>query len=380
MNKELIHYTIKRVLRIVLHVYWVFPVRRDRICLINEQSFTYGDNLKYINEYIIQNCHGKYEVIYPVKEGSEKAPLAVSVKPMSLKYFYYVLTSKAVYTNCGGLSYLPKRKNQLFVNTWHGGGAYKKVGTDVWNTKYSRAEDRMNAENTDYLFSSCEAFSRMESIPMMFKKEQCLPVGLPRNDIFFRSEETIKSKVYGVLGLKKNEKLVLYAPTYRSDTSSFANSKNTREIDIDYKTVVNSLENSLGGVWRFGIRLHPRIGEVEFDDACIVNCTKYPDMQELLYASSAVITDYSSLMWDFSLSKKPCFIYAPDIDQYETERGFYTPVKEWPFPIARSNEELILNIRRFDNIEYIARVEQHHRNLGSYEKGIACKAALDLLG
>ena len=127
------------------------------------------------------------------------------------------------------------------------------------------------------------------------------------------------------------------------------------------------------------MRLHPRIGVKEFEDKTIINCTKYSDMQELLYACDAVITDYSSLMWDYSLTKKPCFLYAPDIDDYEKERGFYVPVSEWPFPISRTNEELINIINSFDETQYISAVEEHHRKMGSYEDGSASFRVMELI-
>ena len=376
---ELKHLMIKKGLRLGLHAFWIFPVKQYRVSLINEQSFSYGDNLKYINEYLRNNLPNRYEVVYPVRAGTETAPDAVYVKPFSFQYFKMVLTSGTVFTNCGGLSYLPKRKGQVFVNTWHGGGAYKKVGTDVWDTPLSRAEDKMNAENTDYLFSSCGAFTDFEAPPMMFDRAKCLPTGLPRNDIFFGDYPGIRQKVFNSLGLAADEHLVLYAPTYRSDTTSFANSKNARAIDVDHQEVLKELTEKFGGKWKFGVRLHPRIGVREFPDANIVNCTKYPDMQELLYASDIVITDYSSLMWDFSLTMRPCMIFAPDIEEYERDRGFYTPVSKWPFPIAKSNEELIENIRSFSLAEYQKRVREHYEDMRSYENGTACQRAVELI-
>lgn len=377
--QELFHLAIKKSLWVTLHVFWIFPIHKNRVSLINEQSFLYGDNVKYLNEYIRKSLKGIYEVVFPIKEGAERAPDAVYVKPKSIKYFKYLLTSKAIISNCGGLSYLPKRKNQIYINTWHGGGAYKKVGIDVWNTKYKRIEERMNSSNTDYLCCSCEAFAKYEAPPMFFRLEQCVMTGMPRNDILFNDSEKIKKKVYKELGLKEDEKLVIYAPTYRSNIDSFANAKVARDIDIDYAGVLCALELSEVSKWKFGIRMHPRVGEVAVTHPSIIDCTMYPDMQELMCACDVMITDYSSLMWDFSLTQKPCYLYAPDIDDYEKERGFYIPVSEWPFPIARTNEELIYNIRSFNYENYREKVKAHHIALGSCEDGSACQKVLALI-
>ena len=376
---EFKHYATKKALKAGLHIFWIFPIKKNRITLINEQSFLYGDNVKYINEYINEKYDGKYEVIFPVKAGTELAPNAIWVKPMSIAYFKYLLTSRAVITNCGGISYLPKRKHQLFINTWHGGGAYKKVGIDVWDSFYKRKEEELNSSNTDYLCCSCEAFARYEAPPMFFKPYQCVNTGMPRNDIFFKQNKKIRAKVYNALKIDESNHLIVYAPTYRSDTTSFANEKTSRDIDLDYKKVIDAFETKMGGEWRFGIRLHPRIGEKSFSDTVIVNCTMYPDMQELLYACDAVITDYSSLMWDFALTKKPCFIYAPDIEEYENNRGFYISTSEWPFPIAKTNKELIDNIIHFDEEMYREAVEKHLKIMGSYEDGLASWRVMELV-
>jgi CDP-glycerol glycerophosphotransferase len=78
-------------------------------------------------------------------------------------------------------------------------------------------------------------------------------------------------------------------------------------------------------------------------------------------------------MWDFSLMYKPCFIFAPDLKKYLTVQGFYTPIEEWPFPIAETNEQLANNINGFNEDIYIQAVKQHHADLGSYEKGTAAE-------
>ena len=116
-----------------------------------------------------------------------------------------------------------------------------------------------------------------------------------------------------------------------------------------------------------------------FSDHKVFDVTNYPDMQELLCAADILITDYSSCMWDFSLMYKPCFIYATDIEQYTQERDFYTPMSEWPFPIATNTDELINNILNFNQEEYVQKVKQHHKALGSFEDGHASERILKIL-
>lgn len=102
-------------------------------------------------------------------------------------------------------------------------------------------------------------------------------------------------------------------------------------------------------------------------------------MQEFLCVADILIMNYSSCMWDFSLMFKPYFIYTTDIDQYKQEHDFYTPMSEWPFPIATNTDELINNILTLNQKEYIQKVKQHHKDLGSYEDGHACEKVYKLI-
>jgi CDP-glycerol glycerophosphotransferase len=102
-------------------------------------------------------------------------------------------------------------------------------------------------------------------------------------------------------------------------------------------------------------------------------------MQELLLIADVLITDYSSCSWDFSLTSKPCFIFAPDLDYYLTNRGIYTPIDTWPYPLARTNEELVNNIINFEKREYDVKVKKHYEDLGSYEQGSATSKMTGIL-
>ena len=83
------------------------------------------------------------------------------------------------------------------------------------------------------------------------------------------------------------------------------------------------------------------------------NITMYPDVMEFLVAADVLITDYSSIMWDFGLQRRPIFLYQNDAKQYTDDRGFYKPISTWPYPIAHTQKELLENIQRFDDLSYL---------------------------
>lgn len=379
MNGEMIRYLKKRALKLVLHWFWLYPIQKEKVFLLNELSYTYGDSLKYIDIYIRENCKKRYKVVMPIKDGYEGPNDDTIVRPNTYKYFKEILTSGTIMTNAGGVSYLAKRKGQTVINTWHGGGPYKKTSTDVYNNYWYRKEVQMNCANTDYMLSSCRNFTEVEAKSMGFKPEQCIPVGLPRNDILLADHRAIRMKVRQYYGISDDKKFILYAPTFRSDSSQSTSKMISSQIDIDIDMLLSSLKQRFDCEWVCGLRLHPKLADIDMSGLNVTNCTTYPDMQELLCCADAIITDYSSLMWDFSFTYRPVFLYAPDIEQYEKERGFYLPVAQWPYPIAHNNEELKDIVHNFDETGYVEAVKRHHRMTSSYETGHACAETVKLI-
>lgn len=375
-----LHYFIKKLIYFTLHIFWIVPIRKNRIFLLNELSFKYGDNLKYINEYLNEHLKKTYDVIFPLTNKNEALDNDLKyVKPFSLSYFIFLISSSVIITNAGGVSYIPIRKKQLVINTWHGGGPYKKTGGALFQDKWYLKELKMQKKNVKYMVSSCKICTEKENKSMLYENDSCLPFGMPRNDIFFDTTLLLRKKIFDLYDIADHVKIVLFAPTFRSNPTDFTDSKKYHVSDMDYEKLLEVLKHKFGGYWQLAIRLHPKLKNEVIDVANAVNFTNYPDMQELLYISDVVITDFSSLMWDFSLTNRPCFLYADDIDEYERERGFYMSSKKWPYPIARNNAELINNIATFDLEKYRKDVANHHKECGSYEKGIACESIVNMI-
>ena len=380
MFKDFIGYVVKMTLKVILHFFCLFPIEKNKITLLNELSYTYGDSMKYIDRYIHEHRKGKYKIVFPIKKGAilSEYPDDVVVIPNTYQYFKELITSRIIVTNAGGVSYLPKRKGQTIISTWHGGGPYKKTSTDVYNSFWYRLQAKMNADNTDYILSSCRYFTDFEAKSIGYKTHEIVPAGLQRNDVLFEEHEAINQKVREYYSIPNDTKFILFAPTFRGNFVN-VDSDITEYIELDTDKVIATLEEKFGGKWICGVRLHPKLSNVDMNELNVINCTTYPDMQELLCAADAIISDYSSLIWDYSFTYRPIFLYAPDIDKYERERGFYMPSAEWPFPIACNNEEMFSNILSFNQKKYVEDVKKHHIASGSYEKGVACQTVLGLI-
>lgn len=100
-------------------------------------------------------------------------------------------------------------------------------------------------------------------------------------------------------------------------------------------------------------------------------------MQELMVAADAGITDYSSWAYDFVLTHKPLFLYTPDLKDYNQARGFYYNLNSTPFPLSETNDDLVSNIRHFDDVVYQYDVDEFLKDKGCYETGKAAQLAVD---
>ena len=105
----------------------------------------------------------------------------------------------------------------------------------------------------------------------------------------------------------------------------------------------------------------------------------YQNTQDLLCAADMLISDYSSIIWDYSYTYRPCFLYVPDVKEYTSRYELITPIEEWGYPIATSMQELSNLILSYREEEYVSRIKRHHEILGSYERGNATKRFCDYL-
>ena len=164
---------------------------------------------------------------------------------------------------------------------------------------------------------------------------------------------------------------------------SFRDSGNIDCYDLEYEKVLKAMEDRFGGDWICLARLHPRTKK--YDKELIVESDKlidacfYPDIQELLVSSDVAITDYSSCIFDFMLSRKPAFVFATDIKDFNNDRGFYYPLEATPFPIAVNNKELVENVLKFDDEKYQKDITNFLEDKGCMEDGHASERVVDLI-
>lgn len=377
--KDISKYVLKLIMRFFLKIYWILPIKTNNIFFMSNMGKHYSCNPKYIYEYLLNDLRFKnYKLIWCFKGPKDftflkykKNTILINKKNI-IKYFYYLLTSKVIVYNCGGFSYAPIRKGQVLIETWHGGGAFKKVGISYKNKSKASKKGIMLASKDITFFLSTSFLNTKEFIKKSMNYDgQILNFGYPRNDIFFNYDNKKIDLLKNKLKISLDYKIILYAPTFKGEENHAVNINNDYEL-IDPKLVKKALSTKFGGKWLFLVRGHQYSNDIEIDGSDL-DLSLYEDMQELLLISDVLITDYSSSIWDYSLLKRPCFLFAPDLNEYENEeRGFLTPITTWPGIVVQNNNQLTEEIIKFCENEYIRKINRYLLNSESYEKGNAC--------
>lgn len=380
--KDILKYFLKLCMRASLKVFYIFPVKNRKILFMSTMGKSYSCNPKYIYEELLQDKRFEsYQIIWAFKD-----PLAwksyldlntITIKKSSIfLYFYHLLTAKVIVYNCGGFSYAPIRNKQLLIETWHG-SPFK--GGALANEKKSTASKKgiLLADKDIKLYLSQSKFQTDILIRMAHGYTgEILECGCPRDDVFFSLNDEQKNAIRKKLNLDRDSHVVIYAPTFKGLEDCAVN-LNTRYQTIDPIVVKKAMADRFGGEWLFATRGHQYSGDLTLEGADL-DWSSYPDMQELLLVSDVLITDYSSSMWDYSLTGKPCFLFVPDLDEYrDNDRGFLIPFEIWPGLACLSNDSLQDRIKSFDEKKYEKRVHDFLEKAVSYENGTASKQVLD---
>lgn len=228
---------------------------------------------------------------------------------------------------------------------------------------------------TDVMISNCDFETNVYRKSLLFNKEIIL-TGHPRNDIFFQDNKALKKMVKERIGVPEHKKIALYIPSFRDNLRIDC-------FNLDCERLKTSLEHRTGESWEILTKFHHQnLLKLKYLNNQMNNqhdISFYPDTQELLYTADIIISDYSSCMFDFMFTRKPCFIYATDIERYNTERGFYFPLESTPFPIAKNNDEMEENIKNFNKQKYINKVEEFLASRDVLEDGKASQRVVEIL-
>ena len=342
----------------------VFRINEKKIVISNFGGRGYGGEGKLVADELLK-LHREMTIIWLCREQNAAFPDGIKpVKDVSLASVYHQATAKIWIDNRRKPGYVRKRKGQYYIQLWHSGISLKCVEADaaddldaayIYNAKNdSKMADLLVAASEWRKRRIQEAFwYDGEILECDFYKASSL-LDMPREQ-----ERAIRQALH----VSEDAKLVLYAPTFRSDFS-------LEPYNIDYERLIRALTEKFGGEWVVAVRLHPGIFQkndcIAFSHN-IVDGTQYPSIEELAAVSQFLITDYSGTMFHAYRFRKNVIVYASDLEHYLAhERKLYFDLTEMPGGLARSNDELEAIIRNWDQEKYDRERDALVHSIGFY--------------
>lgn len=352
-----------------------FKINDKKIVIDNFLGKGYGDNLKYIVEYLHKK-DDSFEFVWIVRNNNIELPDYIKkVKYGTFSSLFEYLTAKLWIDNVRNNIKPKKKKNQVYLQTWHGPFSSKKIEKLAENSltkEYIKLAKR-DGNQTDAILSN----SKLQDEQYLHyfwlnKNTEILKFGFPRNDYLInnKNNDALFDEIKEKLKLDKDSMLILYAPTFRDDFD-------VECYKLDFKKIQKEFSNKYKKKCKILIRLHPNVQKysnfIKYDDN-IIDVTKYPNMQDLSLICGAIISDYSSTLFDFAIQNKPAFICNLDLKKYAETRGLVDEYFKYPFPVSLNSDELINNIKSFNYDDYKTNLLNFFKENSLYDNGDAtCK-------
>ena len=315
---------------------------------------------------------------------------ATKVRYNSIKHLYYLAKAKYWVFNSKMPVYMTKKKNQIYLQTWHG-TPLKKLARDIeigdnatfYRSKMTKLEmvktyDE-DVKKYNYLISP-NSYSTQKFISAFgINKERIIETGYPRNDILTNYTKEQVDKIKEKLGIDKNKKIILYAPTWRDNV--YDKSGYSFVPDVDFGKWKNELSEEYIVIYKPHYLIVNNIDKDSVKD--FVYFAKATDnIQDLYLISDILVTDYSSVFFDYSILKRPILFYMFDLKEYSDEiRGFYIDISTLPGPIIEKEDELLKSIKNINEIneEYKLKYESFVKDITYLEDGNASNRVIDLV-
>lgn len=312
------------------------------------------------------------------------------VKTNSKDYYKYLSIAKYWIVNSIIDEGIIKKKNQVYVQCWHGTPLKKlrydiEVNGAVLNTiEEIRKRNDRDAKKFDYFISPSkyctEKFISAFNLKALGKENIIIEKGYPRNDFLFNKTKKDIDSIKKKLGLPLDKKVIFYLPTFR-DNQHTSGVGYTYNLAIDF----DSLKKKFSRDYVILFSPHYFIAnsiDLSKYKGFVFNVARYDEINELYLVSDIIMTDYSSVFFDFANLKRPMLFYMYDFDDYQNNlRDFYISLDELPGPIAKTQEELENNLKNIDSIfkNYKKKYEKFNKKYNYLDDGNASERVIKII-
>ena len=367
---------IKNIISFFLNkLFAIFPIVPNKIVFESGRDLIDG-NAKAIYNYIKKNDINNYRTIWLVTKSTDVSDIDTNdyAYYKTLKGLYHLSTAKYLLKNQSIGEIITKKKGQIYIQLFHGNGVMKKQGYDV-----NKAIERpvvSHAKEWDYYIANDENDKKtIRSATGYNGKIEILGMAAVDTVINNCKDEQKKQNVLKHLNINNSKKNILYAPTFR-------------DYDLD-KNIINIPIKELSKLKDYNIiiRLHPlvrtKVDKSLFNLDNFINGCNYPDVSDILAITDILITDYSSVFYEYMPKNSPIIFYPYDYDKYVALRGgFYVDYKkELPGPICYTEKELLNVIKKIDEIypQYIEKRRKFNKKYNNLSDGKASERLVNNL-
>ena len=310
-----------------------FRLKENRITFISNRRNSISGNYESIYAELIKDKNIDIKTVLDTKERFISC----------FKYGYYLASSKVILIDdyIRSVYEIRKRKDNYLIQVWHACGAFKAFGFSRLSKEGCWSQDSRSHRTYDYCLVSSRKVAKHYAEAFGMNVDRVIATGVPRTDIFFDEayKREIRAKIFSTYPMLKDKKVILFAPTFRGSSKKEGNYPHYR---FDYKKIFESF----GDEYRIIIKHHPHVNnkpviENEYK-ARVIDLSKNEELNELLFVTDILITDYSSVIFEAALLDIPMLFYAFDLDEYISRRGFYCEYISFiPGKLVKNMDEII---------------------------------------
>lgn len=386
---------IKRLLVPLYKLAFIWVPFKDDVIIFESGMFrNYTGNPRYIYEELVrQGLDQKYQCIWVLRKNSHVMECDIPgnrriIRYKTSKFFYFVRSAHFIVSDNRLPRYVFMNKKKIYIQTWHG-TPLKKLALDMDNLdmggstnikKYHR-NIRKNSATWDYLITqnrfSTDIFRRCFAFDRDY--QEFLEYGYPRNDKLINSTADDIESIKIDLGLPLDKKIILYAPTWR-DNEYYDKGEYKFICPIDFDELRRKLSDEYVIIVKYHYLIKDTVDWSQYD-GFVYNFSEESDIADLYLVSDMLITDYSSVMFDYGVLNRPMIFFTYDLEEYKDSlRGFYFDfVNEAPGPLVIEPEHLADAILDYNPAAWVQKHQAFHDKFNTFDDGHASERVVDII-
>ena len=380
-----------KLIQFIYHMtYRLIPVDDKTMLFLSFHGRGYSDNPKAIYEQMRKDERLKdYRFIWVIKNYKQKniqIEGAKIINYLSPAYFYYLSRAKYWIFNCKMPAYIAKKSNQIYLQTWHG-TPLKRLGHDIhvdkdttfYRSKLSAQEMYetydIDVARYNYMISPNSFCTKVFQSAFAIDRARLIETGYPRNDILTNATLKEICDIKKRLGIPSDKKVLLYAPTWRDN--QYVTKGYTFKLEANFKKWKEMLADEYVVVFKPHYLIINETANDESLKGFVFNIDANEDISSLYLIADALVTDYSSVFFDYAILNRPIYFYMYDIESYKDElRGFYIDIyKDLPGKIYDREDDLLKAIK-LEDYDY-KKLGEFNELFNEHEDGKASKRVVE---